>query len=267
VSLARIGPRSPATVRAVKPLGPLHVELSKGRGPLLVLLHEGAGSSRDWDAFQAELTATGRRVLAYDRRGFGRSPRDTDYGRNLFTDDVEDLVTLLTYSGLGPAHLVGHSDGGTVALLAASLHPGLFMSVTAVATHVRPDARTVAAVRALGQPAEWAKTAVHSYERRHGDDWEQVVSAWLRLWTDEALTTWDITGALAELRCPVLVVHDRRDPLSSPMHAEAIEAAVPQTQVAWYDTGGHWPHRRERTRFMHELEAHLSAAEQSAGTE
>lgn len=228
---------------------------------MVVVLHEGAGSSRDWDAFVPELASGGRGVLAYDRRGFGRSPRDTDYGAELFARDVDDLVLLLADVGRGPVHLVGHSDGGTVALLAAGTRPDLVLSVTAVATHVRPDPLTVASVAALGAPRTWGPGAAESYARRHGGDWEEVVAAWLRFWTDPTSTTWDITDSLAGVRCPALVVHDRRDPLSSPLHAAAVQHGVPQAQVEWYDTGDHRPHRRDRLRFDRELAAHLSSTE------
>jgi pimeloyl-ACP methyl ester carboxylesterase len=84
-------------------------------------------------------------------------------------------------------------------------------------------------------------------------------AAWYALWTT-GLDEWDIEDRLDGVRCPVLVVHDRRDPLSPPEHAEAVLRA-PQARISWYDTGTHVPHRIERARFARELEAHLAAAE------
>jgi pimeloyl-ACP methyl ester carboxylesterase len=99
------------------------------------------------------------------------------------------------------------------------------------------------------------------YRERHGDDWEALVGGWYELWSAGALADWDIEGELSAIRCPVLVVHDRRDPLAAAEHAEGVARQVPQAVISWYDTGSHGPHRIEERRFGSELEAHLTAAE------
>ncbi|MGH3468296.1 MAG: alpha/beta fold hydrolase [Thermocrispum sp.] len=94
-----------------------------GSGPLIVLVHG--------DSPVAELTWLGQRALRSDsrvqvlkRRGFGmRASLPIDAGR-----DADDLLAHLT----GPAHLVGHSHGGVVALLAAARRPAVVRSVTVV---------------------------------------------------------------------------------------------------------------------------------------
>ena len=218
----------------------LYVEELPGRPPPVVLLHHGAGSVRAWDAFLPAI-AGGRRLVAYDRRGFGSSPRDAVFDAGLFERDAADLAALLHAHGAAPAHLVGHSDGATVALVTAYLHPELVVSVTAIAGHVRLDPATREALRDFDPPSTPEE------------------EAWYELWT-RGLDEWDIEERLAAVRCPVLVVHDRRDPLSPPEHAEAVLGA-PAARISWYETGTHVPHRADRARFERELEAHLREAE------
>jgi pimeloyl-ACP methyl ester carboxylesterase len=86
-----------------------------GAGPRVVLVHG--------DVFGAEMTWAGQEPLAADfhlqlvnRRGFGNSA-DTD--AEDFEIDAGDVAELLE----GGAHLVGHSYGGVVALLAAASRP------------------------------------------------------------------------------------------------------------------------------------------------
>jgi pimeloyl-ACP methyl ester carboxylesterase len=219
----------------------LHVEEVAGRPPPVVLLHHGAGSLRAWDAFVPEI-AGGRRLLAYDRRGFGASARDAVIDAGLFDRDADDLAALLTARSAAPAHLVGHSDGATVALAAAYRRPDVVLSVTAIAGHVRLDPATREALHRFDPPSTPEE------------------AAWHELWT-RCLDEWDIEERLDYIRCPVLVVHDRRDPLSPPEHAEAVRRA-PAARISWYDTGTHVPHRADRARFERELEAHLRAVEQ-----
>jgi pimeloyl-ACP methyl ester carboxylesterase len=189
--------------------------------------------------------AGGRRLLAYDRRGFGSSSRDAIFDAGLFDRDAGDLAGLLEALAAAPAHLVGHSDGATVALVAAYRYPEVVASVTAVAGHVRLDPATREALRGFDPPSTPEE------------------AAWYELWT-RGLDEWDIEERLAEIRCPVLVVHDRRDPLSPPEHAEAMLRA-PAARISWYDTGTHVPHRVDRARFERELEAHLLQNEAGRG--
>ncbi|MFD8595465.1 alpha/beta fold hydrolase [Kitasatospora sp. NPDC059646] len=90
---------------------------SGGDGPPLVLLHPGVGDSRIWDGLLPELT--GRyRVIRYDVRGYGRSPRPTAAYSNL-----ADLYAVLDRFGLDRVHLVGCSMGGGTALGLARRQP------------------------------------------------------------------------------------------------------------------------------------------------
>jgi pimeloyl-ACP methyl ester carboxylesterase len=80
--------------------------------------------------------ADGRPLLLVDRRGYGDSP---DTVRGDFEVDAEDVLEVL---GTG-AHLVGHGNGGVVALLAAGRRPDLVRSLALI----QPSAFTAAADR------------------------------------------------------------------------------------------------------------------------
>ncbi len=235
----------------------LHAEEAAGRESPVVLLHHGANSLRAWDPFLPEI-AGGRRVIAYDRRGFGSSPRSAVFDAGLFDRDADDLADLLRERHATPAHLVGFSDGATVALVSAVRHPELVLSVAAIGNHIRLDDATRHLLLEGGP--ELAPERHAEYRKRHGQDWEQVFLNWYDLWT-QRLVGWDIEESLKAIRAPVLVVHDRNDPLSPREHAEGLARSVPHAQLSWYDTGRHGPHYVERERFDGELEAHLQAAE------
>jgi pimeloyl-ACP methyl ester carboxylesterase len=239
----------------------LYIEELPGRAPAIVLLHHGANSLRAWDDFVPGIAA-GRRLLAYDRRGFGSSPRDAVFDAGLFSRDADELAALLEARDKAPAHLVGHSDGATVALLTAARHPDVVLSVTAIAGHLRIDGDLRAKLLTFGPPSAWDQK--DEYRARHGLDWKAVVDAWYDLVAGDALAAWDIEEELAPIRSPVLVVHDRRDPLAGSEHAAGVVRQVPHAVISWYDTGSHRPPRVERERFMTELEAHLLAAESRA---
>jgi non-heme chloroperoxidase len=81
-----------------------------GSGPAVVFSHGYPLSSDAWENQMMFLLHKGFRVIALDRRGFGRSSQPgTGYDFNTFADDLATLVELLD---LRQATFVGHSMGG-----------------------------------------------------------------------------------------------------------------------------------------------------------
>lgn len=88
----------------------LHIEDSGGTGRPLVLIHGWPLSAQAWEAQVPALRAAGYRVVAYDRRGFGRSEKpETAYDYDILADD---LKRVLDQCGVQDVTLVGFSMGG-----------------------------------------------------------------------------------------------------------------------------------------------------------
>lgn len=101
----------------------LHYRVSGRRGGTpIVVLHGLMGHAREWDA-AIELLAPAHEVWALDQRGHGLSDWAEDYARSTM---AEDLIAWLETTGLQDPVVMGHSMGGTVALLAAARRPELF---------------------------------------------------------------------------------------------------------------------------------------------
>ena len=106
-----------------------------GHGPTVALMHHGTGSSRSWRRQVPALTARFQ-VLTIDRPGFGRSPDLAPWPFDYLRRDTDDLLALLDGLGIEQTALVGHSDGATIALLAAASQPERISKVVAEAPHV-----------------------------------------------------------------------------------------------------------------------------------
>jgi pimeloyl-ACP methyl ester carboxylesterase len=85
---------------------------SGGSGPAVVLLHAGTGSSQVWEHQFPALSVAGYRVVAYDRRGYGRTTVIPDGPVSTAADDLDALLSALK---IDRAFLVGTAAGGIVA--------------------------------------------------------------------------------------------------------------------------------------------------------
>lgn len=88
----------------------LHIEDSGGGGRPVVLIHGWPLSAQAWEPQVSVLRAAGYRVVAYDRRGFGRSDKpESGYGYDTLADDLQRVMD---QCGLQDVTLVGFSMGG-----------------------------------------------------------------------------------------------------------------------------------------------------------
>ena len=88
----------------------LHIEDSGGTGRPVLLIHGWPLSAQAWEPQVSVLQAAGYRVVAYDRRGFGRSDKpESGYSYDTLADDLQRV---LDQCGLQDVTLVGFSMGG-----------------------------------------------------------------------------------------------------------------------------------------------------------
>jgi pimeloyl-ACP methyl ester carboxylesterase len=88
----------------------LHIQDSGGQGRPVILIHGWPLSGESWKAQIPALTAAGFRVIAYDRRGFGRSDKPADgFDYDTLTDDLAGLIHDMALTNVS---LVGFSMGG-----------------------------------------------------------------------------------------------------------------------------------------------------------
>ena len=97
----------------------IHVGESGGDGRPVVLIHGWPLSSDSWSEQIPPLKEAGYRVVAYDRRGFGKSDPGDSYDYDALADDLDNVLTDLD---LTDVTLVGFSMGGGEVARYASRH-------------------------------------------------------------------------------------------------------------------------------------------------
>ena len=111
----------------------MHYLEAGGDGPPIVLVHGLPGTAYDWKALVPALAASGRRVLAIDRIGYGYSGPRVD-GNYSLRANTEDLLAFLEALDLEDALVVGWSYGGVMAMDAAVVDPSRIASIALVAS-------------------------------------------------------------------------------------------------------------------------------------
>lgn len=214
-----------------------------GRGLPILLLHEGLGSVAMWRDFPAALAeATGHEVIAWSRQGYGASdplprPRDPDY----MNHEAALLPSVMDALKIECAHLLGHSDGGSIALIAAAKYQARVASLTLEAPHVYVEQITVdsiAQVKTLYQTSVLGR----KLGRYHGNA-DQVFWRWNDIWLDRRFRDWNIEALLPRISAPALLIQGRDDEYGSLDQLDRIEAALIQTQRLELAACGHSPHR------------------------
>ena len=108
--------------------------------PVIVMIHGLAGQLSHYTYGVAAKLAGRHRVVVVDRPGSGHSTRDASTPADLSTQ-AASIAALIRSLGTGPAHVVGHSLGGAIALALALEHPQQVASLALLAplTHLRDD--------------------------------------------------------------------------------------------------------------------------------
>lgn len=211
----------------------------------LVFLHEGLGSLRLWRDFPGRVhEATGRRTVVWSRHGYGQSavvdePREVGY---MHDEAREVLPELLAVLGLERPVLVGHSDGGSIALVHAGT-PGCppVTGLVLLAPHVVVEDESVAGIEEARDT--FLTTDLEQRMARHHRDPAATFWGWNDIWLSEAFRSWDITDVLGGVTCPVLAVQGRDDQYGTLHQLDLVERGVggPVTRVH-LDDCGHAPH-------------------------
>lgn len=199
--------------------------------PAVMLLHHGLGSASAWRNQLPALVGAGFRVVAYDRWGYGRSAERRGIDMPAFSQDLSDLERLLDVLQLDCIALVGHSDGGTIALYFAAGHPERVRCLVTVAAHVYIEDNMQASIVEVFQQFQRDQRMRAGLRRVHGEKFEQTFRNWFEGWRECGCADWDMRPQLAEIRCPTMVVQGTQDEHATPQHAIDTAAAVPGAEL------------------------------------
>ena len=227
----------------------LYYELIEGdpARPWLVFLHEGLGSCAMWKDFPAQLCQlTGCRGLLYDRLGYGqssplRAQRQIHYLHDYALRELPQVLDSLL-----PGHayfLIGHSDGGSIALIHAAQQPPRLRAIITEAAHVYVEPVTLDGIRAADAAFDAGK--LRALSKYHGEKTEAIFKAWSQTWLSYGFQFWNIEYLLPSIECAALIVQGSEDQYASAAQVDAIVAKALNAMPAMIEQCGHALHHEQ----------------------
>ncbi|MBB2963325.1 alpha/beta fold hydrolase [Methylobacterium sp. R2-1] len=217
----------------------------------IVLLHEGLGSADGWWPFADGLAkASGCPVFAYSRAGYGRSsritrPRPLDY---LEREAAEVLPHVLEVVGISDCILIGHSDGATIAALAAASGDPRIRGAALIAPHVVAEAATIEGVARATQAFEEGDLR-RRLATRHMDV-DGAFRGWSDAWLDPQRSGWDVRTTLETVIVPLLLVQGESDRYGTVLQIDGVRQSCPQVEVHHLPERGHSPQDEDPSGIM-----------------
>lgn len=226
------------------------------RGPTLVFLHEGLGSLSMWRDWPTQLCQQLQRPgLVYSRQGYGHSAAVKDVrgesqivsgqrqGRlqpdYMHHEALRVLPALLHTLGIERPILIGHSDGGTIALIHASQHP--VTACVVMAPHVRVEDISVQAITQARQA--FTDGGLRERLAKFHADVDCAFWQWNDVWLSAGFRSFDIRREIESLSAPLLAIQGEDDAYGTMAQIDDIARHVPHTQLLKLAQCGHSPHK------------------------
>ena len=216
----------------------------------LVFLHEGLGSvamwqGRDKDWPLSVCQASGRAGWVYSRRGYGQSDPVPDVrGTNRLGADYmhleawQVLPQLLQSLRVEKPVLIGHSDGGSIALLHAARFE--VTGVVVMAPHLFVEDISLQSIEAAKHAFETGDLR-NRLSRFHADV-DCAFWQWNDVWLSQAFRSFDIQKECMDISAPLLAMQGVDDMYGSLRHIEELHT-VGKVKREVLQACGHSPHR------------------------
>jgi pimeloyl-ACP methyl ester carboxylesterase len=229
-------------------------------GPVVVLLHHGLGSVQAWTGQVPALVQAGYRVVVYDRWGYGKSAPRPGVLSPDFQADLADLRDILHLLQIEQAALVGHSDGGTIALHFAAQYPARLTCLVSVAAHIYVEDKMQPGIAGVHQAFIQDERFRSGLRRVHGEKFEAVFDYWFSGWARPENLSWDMRPTLKGIACPTLVVQGLEDEHATPRHARDLAAEISGAELWLVPEAGHMFPQEQPEKFNQRILAFLRSA-------
>lgn len=232
----------------------IHHTLISESKPILVFLHEALGSIIQWKSFPQDLCqSVNLPGIVIERSGHGKSSslageRDRNYLHRYADETIDVLLEVLNPHQ--KIILVGHSDGGSIALLLGSKKLKNLQAIVTMAAHTFVEPETLAGIHPAIEAFKSGK--LNGLYKIHEDKTEALFYAWANTWLSPDFKSWDIRNEIQDFKQPVLAIQGINDQYGTEEQVNSIVDGHSNRTRKMIPACGHHPHL-EKTKEMVEL--------------
>ncbi|MBB4799988.1 pimeloyl-ACP methyl ester carboxylesterase [Flavobacterium nitrogenifigens] len=214
--------------------------------PTMVFLHDSLGCVELWRDFPKKIAESCQcNILIYDRLGYGKSDAMPTYIRPIHYLELEAVILndLVEKLSIESPILFGHSDGGSIALIAAAKYPNKINGVICEAAHIFVEDITLNGIRKAVEAYQTTNLAA-KLQKYHGDKTQTIFKAWTETWLREDFRKWNIESLLPQIQCPLLFIQGKNDEYGTLNQVErTIKLVHGKSQKHILPDIGHTPHK------------------------
>jgi len=211
----------------------------------IIFLHEALGSTDQWKGFPEEIAQkSNTKCVIIEREGHGNSSplsaiRKIDY---LFEESYIVLPKILEILKIKSPIIIGHSDGGTIALLFASRFKT--EKIISISAHVFVEKITLEGVEKVKKNRA---ILIEKLRKYHDEKAELLFDEWWRIWLSPQFRTFNIEKEISKIKAPLLVIQSKEDKYGSLEQVKSILKNVQSSFKKSYllEKAGHSPHLEE----------------------
>lgn len=227
----------------------INAEFISENNPILIFLHEGLGSCSQWHDFPKIISDNTKcAVLMYDRYGYGKSdpinePRTVNF---LNKEALEFLPAILRELKFENSKLiiVGHSDGGSIAIIYAGAFSKNVVGLITEAAHVFIEDISVNGICLIADSENKPKW-VKILKKHHGQNTELMINSWTQACLMPEFRFWNIESYLRTITCPVLAIQGNLDNYGTFAQLESIKKNIKdKVNILYIPDCGHIPHQQ-----------------------
>ncbi|XP_050523447.1 valacyclovir hydrolase-like isoform X3 [Daktulosphaira vitifoliae] len=239
--------------------------LKVGSGPKTLLLLPGALGSIYTD-FKPQIENLSRKkytIVVWDPPGYGFSrPPSRDCSSGFFYKDAEYVVTLMDALNINQYSLIGWSDGGITALIAASQAVDKIQNVIVWGSNAYLTDKDIKLYEKIRDVKKWSPKMRQPFINLYGEEyfaktWSSLIDAYRAILEENK---GDICcGELSKIEAPTLVLHGSQDPLVPIEHPVYIHKNLKYASLEIFPDGKHNIHLRYPEKFNSSIENFLSS--------
>jgi pimeloyl-ACP methyl ester carboxylesterase len=197
----------------------------KSEGIVVLFIHDALGSIAQWKQFPSNLCALLELSgVVYERKGYSQSSpppieRTASYLHDYALIELPQFISH-TFTEDQKIILVGHSDGGTIAMLYAHKYPDRIIGIVSMAAHVINEPETIKGVHETVIAYEQGK--LEGLKKYHGENTPALFFAWADIWRSPLFKDWNISKEVGG-SIPTLLLQGADDQYGTLRQLELIE--------------------------------------------